>query len=195
MENVHRHSLVIHWSHSTNIIRDHLLWFEDSPCCPFRSQPITAPVVNTNGVCHSHQSDLSMSSDLLMRYTPHPGQSERPTLHTQTRLHVRRIPSTFVGTIYSCIFPSYTSSWISTEGRKGSPVKRYHIVQITHQIHTCSKPWSIRVCEGNKIRNLQLNQTKTIQLRCRQPLFSPTGSVITLSFYLFVAFINEASHH
>ncbi len=173
-----------------------LLWFEDSPCCPFRSQPITASVVKTNGVCRSHQSDLPV---YCVIWSPHeidssPG-TEWMSYFAQTHSHVRRIPSTFTGTIYSRVFLLTLPAESQQRGRKTHlPVKQYVIVQ-SHAKFSPQTPVQrpqalVHAKEtglDSSFRNLQLNQTKrTIQPHCRQPLFSHTGSAITLPFYLLV---------
>lgn len=72
-----------------------LLWFEDSPCCPFRSQPITASVVKTNGVCRSHQSDLPV---YCVIWSPHEIDSSPGTewmsyfAHKHTRMSGESLP-------------------------------------------------------------------------------------------------------
>ncbi len=72
-----------------------LLWFEDSPCCPFRSQPITASVVKTNGVCRSHQSDLPV---YCVIWSPHEIDSSPGTewmsyfAHKHTRMSGEFLP-------------------------------------------------------------------------------------------------------
>lgn len=108
-----------------------LLWFEDSPCCPFRSQPITASVVKTNGVCRSHQSDLPVYCVMISSWDRLLTRDRvNVLLCTQTHSHVRRIPSTFTGTIYSRVFLLILPAESQQRGRKTHlPVKQYVIVQ------------------------------------------------------------------
>lgn len=68
-------------SQGRNIIGHHPWWFEDSPCCPFGSQPITTSAVNTNSFCYSDQSDLLMHCVIWSPHEIHSSSQTQLTSH------------------------------------------------------------------------------------------------------------------
>lgn len=164
-----------------------------------RSSTQTASVTPTNRIYQ-----CIVSYDLLMRYTPHSGHRERPTSQTNT-LACQKNSFHLYG---NYLYPYFSFLQILLNLNNSGAERLICLLNDTSLFNhrpnshpnTCSKPWSISACQGNRIglflQNLHPNKTKrAIQPHCHQPLFSLTGSAIKLSFYVLVAFINEASHH